>query len=123
MRKLYHMAIDATLDVIKGKWKVRILCHLGNGTLRTGALRRLMPEISQKMLTAQLRELEEEGIILRQAYNEVPPRVEYSLTARGLGLREILLQMSDWGVKLVEERQQEGQNVGIINPNDDGFRN
>lgn len=122
MRKLYHMAIDATLDVIKGKWKVRILCHLGNGTLRTGELRRLMPDVSQKMLTAQLRELEEAGIILRQVYNEVPPRVEYSLTERGYGLREILLQMSDWGARLVEERQRDGESVGIINPNDDGFR-
>ena len=122
MRKLYHMAIDATLEVIKGKWKVRILCHLGNGTLRTGELRRLMPEISQKVLTEQLRELQQAEIITRHAYNEVPPRVEYSLTSRGEGLRNILLQMSDWGEKLVEARKKAGESVDIINLNDDGFR-
>ena len=122
MAKLYHMAIDATLEVIKGKWKVVILCHLGNGTLRTGELRRLMPEISQKMLTAQLRELQEAGIVERRSYNEVPPRVEYSLTKRGEGLRNILLEMSEWGAKLVEERKQAGESVGIVNTDDKGFR-
>ncbi len=122
MAKLYHMAIDATLEVIKGKWKVVILCHLGNGTLRTGELRRLMPEISQKMLTAQLRELQEAGIVERRSYNEVPPRVEYSLTKRGEGLRNILLEMSEWGAKLVEERKQAGESIGIVNTDDKGFR-
>ena len=122
LQKLYHMAIDATLEVIKGKWKVRILCHLGNGTLRTGELRRLMPEVSQKMMTSQLRELEEAGIVERYVYNEMPPRVEYSLTERGNGLRNILLQMSDWGARLIEDRQRGGEVVEILYDNDDGFR-
>ena len=124
LRKLYHMAIDATLEVIKGKWKVLILCHLGvHEKLRTGELLRLMPSISQKVLTAQLRELEDDGIVQRKVYNEVPPRVEYSLTDRGLSLRNILLQMSDWGANLVDDKKQAGEDVDIVNRNDDGFRN
>lgn len=78
LRNLYHLAIEATLEALTGKWKVSILCHLGNGTLRTGELKRLMPNISQRVLTLQLRELEDAGIITRTVYNEVPPRVEYS---------------------------------------------
>lgn len=116
------MAIDATLEVIKGKWKVMILCHLGNGTLRPGEMLRLMPGISQKMLTATLRDLQQSGIVERHSYNEIPPRVEYSLTRRGEGLRNILLEMSDWGARIIEERKQAGESVDVVNRNDDGFR-
>lgn len=62
MRNLYHLAIEATLEALTGKWKVSILCHLGNGTLRTGELKRLMPNISQRVLTLQLRELEDAAL-------------------------------------------------------------
>lgn len=123
MRKIYHLAVEATLDIIRGKWKLRILCHLGNGPLRTGELRRLMPGISQKMLTQSLKDLENAHIVNRHSYNEVPPRVEYSLTERGMSLRNILLEMSDWGTTLVKEQQEEGNDVEILNPNDDGFKN
>ncbi|WP_298462781.1 helix-turn-helix domain-containing protein [uncultured Mitsuokella sp.] len=122
MRKLYHLAVDATLDVIRGKWKLSILCHLGNGDLRTGELRRKMPGISQKVLTEQLRELEAANVVIRKVYNEVPPRVEYSLSPRGKSLRRILLAMSDWGRCLVKEQQEAGKDVEILNQNDEGFR-
>lgn len=122
LRKIYHLAVDATLDVIRGKWKLSILCHLGNGTLRTGELRRKMPGISQKVLTEQLRELEAANVITRRVYQEIPPRVEYSLSPRGQSLRSILLEMSDWGKCLVREQKEQGKDVEITNPDDQGFR-
>ncbi|WP_298704861.1 helix-turn-helix domain-containing protein [uncultured Veillonella sp.] len=123
LRNLYHLAIDATLEILSGKWKLLILCHLGDGTLRTGELKRRMPGISQRMLTLQLRDLEKAGIISRKVYKEVPPRVEYSLTERGLSLRHILEDMSDWGSTLIEERRQAGEIIEVIAPNDNGLRN
>ncbi|WP_295238280.1 winged helix-turn-helix transcriptional regulator [Veillonella sp.] len=122
MRNLYHLAIEATLEIVSGKWALLILCHLGEGTLRTSELRRWMPTISQRMLTLNLRELEKAGIIHRKVYNEVPPRVEYSLTERGYSLRYILEQMSDWGTNLIEERRKAGENIEILAPDDKGFR-
>lgn len=69
-QKKYNISVEATLEVIGGKWKCVILCHLTHGKKRTNELRRLMPNISQKMLTAQLRELEEDGVIIRTLYHE-----------------------------------------------------
>ncbi len=73
--KKYNIPVEATLEVIGGKWKVVILCHLTKGTKRTSELKRLMPGITQKMLTQQLRELEDDGVIQRKVYNQVPPKV------------------------------------------------
>ncbi|MCT6925537.1 MULTISPECIES: winged helix-turn-helix transcriptional regulator [Bacillales] len=95
--KQYHIPVEATLDVIGGKWKVVILCHLKKGTKRTSELKRLMPNITQKMLTQQLRELEDDGIIQRKVYNQVPPKVEYSLTDYGSSLNTILDDLCTWG--------------------------
>ncbi|QST01897.1 helix-turn-helix transcriptional regulator [Pontibacillus sp. ALD_SL1] len=96
--KQYNIPVEATLDVIGGKWKVVILCHLiDNGTKRTNELKRLIPEITQKMLTQQLRELEDDGIIERRVYNQVPPKVEYSLTEYGWSLESILTSLCSWG--------------------------
>ena len=78
--KTYHIGVEATMDIIGGKWKAIILCHLRNQTLRTSELRRAIPQITQKMLTQQLRELEDDGIVSRKIYSQVPPKVEYSLT-------------------------------------------
>lgn len=122
LRNLYHLAIEATLEALTGKWKVSILCHLGNGTLRTGELKRLMPNISQRVLTLQLRELEDAGIITRTVYNEVPPRVEYSLSERGQSLRRILGEMSDWGAELIEARRAAGETVEVTATDDNGLR-
>lgn len=123
MKKIYHLAVESTLDIIAGKWKLSILCNLGNSTMRTGELLRAMPGVSQRVLTKQLRELEEEGIIDRRSYNEVPPRVEYSLTDEGKSLREILVMMSEWGKAHIAKQQSEGAEVQLLNDNDDGFRN
>jgi DNA-binding HxlR family transcriptional regulator len=96
---LFKSSIELTLKVIGGKWKPVILCHLTEGTKRFGELKRDMPEITQKMLTQQLRELEQDGIINRKIYTQVPPKVEYSLTDYGLTIKELLNIMSQWGQK------------------------
>lgn len=93
----YSCSVEATLDVIGGKWKGVVLFYLLDGPRRFGELRRLLPEVTQRMLTLQLRELEEAGIVHREVYREVPPRVEYSLTPFGKTLEPILLLMRDWG--------------------------
>lgn len=98
-KKKYNIPVEATLEVIGGKWKCVILCHLTHGKKRTSELKRLMPGITQKMLTQQLRELEEDGIIHRIVYNQVPPKVEYELTEYGWSLKEILDSLCAWGEK------------------------
>ncbi|WP_027408423.1 winged helix-turn-helix transcriptional regulator [Anoxybacteroides tepidamans] len=98
-KKKYNIPIEATLEVIGGKWKCVILCHLTHGKKRTSELKRLMPGITQKMLTQQLRELEEDGIINRIVYNQVPPKVEYELSEYGWSLKEILDSLCGWGEK------------------------
>lgn len=91
--------VEATLDVIGGKWKGVIVFHLLGGTRRFNELRRLMPEVTQRMLTRQLRELETDRIILRVVFPEVPPKVEYSLTNYGQTLEPVLKMMQQWGTK------------------------
>jgi DNA-binding HxlR family transcriptional regulator len=97
--QLFKSSVELTLKVIGGKWKPVILCHLTEGTKRFGELKRDMPDITQKMLTQQLRELEHDGVILRKVYTQVPPKVEYSLTEYGLTIKELLIIMSQWGQK------------------------
>ncbi|ACS99003.1 winged helix-turn-helix transcriptional regulator [Paenibacillus sp. ATY16] len=95
--KKYNISVEATLEVIGGKWKCVILCHLTHGKKRTSDFKRLMPSITQKMLTQQLRELEDDGIVNRIVYNQVPPKVEYELTPYGDSLRPILDSLCNWG--------------------------
>lgn len=94
---------ELTLAVIGGKWKLIILWHLGHeGTKRFGELNKLIPHITKKMLTNQLRELEDDQLISRKVYSEVPPRVEYSLTEYGVSLMPVLQMMYEWGKKYGE---------------------
>lgn len=93
----YQCGVASTLEMIGGKWKGIILWHLLQKTLRFSQLQRRIPTVTQKMLTQQLRELERNGLIHRKVYAEVPPRVEYFLTAKGESLGEILHLMCQWG--------------------------
>lgn len=98
--------VNTTLSVIGGKWKVLILYHLAEQTQRFNELRRLLPEITQRMLTLQLRELEEDGLIHREVYPVVPPKVEYSLTDFGRTLLPVIGAMHQWGVEYNQECQR-----------------
>lgn len=89
--------MEMTIDLIGGKWKCLILWHLSSGVLRFNELKRLFSDISQKMLTQQLRDLEEDGFIYRKVYPQVPPKVEYSLTRIGASLVPVLQEMNKWG--------------------------
>ena len=90
----------AAIDVIGGKWKTIILYMLYDQTLRFGELKKAIPKITQKMLTQQLRELEADGLVTRVAFNEIPPKVEYSLTEYAKELGPILGQLCEWGGRL-----------------------
>jgi len=104
-KKHYRCGVAVTLEVIGGKWKSLILWHLKNKTLRFSQLQRRLTKVTQKMLTQQLRDLERDGLVHRQVYAEVPPRVEYSLTDRGLSVIPILDQMCVWGQNFIEPEQ------------------
>jgi DNA-binding HxlR family transcriptional regulator len=90
-------AVETTLDLIDGKWKGVILYHLQGGTQRFGELRKRMPGITQRMLTKQLRALEEDNLVVRKVYAEVPPRVEYRLSDVGESLRPVIDILKAWG--------------------------
>lgn len=93
-----NCSIERTLSIIGGKWKPVILWHLGvEGTHRYNELRRLLPGVTHKVLSQQLKELQEHKLILRKQYNEMPPRVEYSLTEHGQSVMPILHMLHDWG--------------------------
>ncbi len=95
--KLPACPVETTLMLIGDKWKVLILRDLMPGTKRFGELKKSIGSVSQKVLTAQLRDMEKSGLISRKVYAEVPPRVEYSLTPLGQSLKPILDQMVKWG--------------------------
>ncbi|GAA0730497.1 helix-turn-helix domain-containing protein [Clostridium malenominatum] len=96
--KNYRCTFEITMDLIGGKWKPLIIWHLGTkGTQRFNELRKLIPQITQKMLTQQLRELESDNLVIRKVYPQVPPKVEYSLSDLGETLMPILSMMCNWG--------------------------
>lgn len=98
VKNSYFCTLMLAMDLVGGKWKMVILWHLRNGTLRFNTLRRLMPDITQKMLTQQLRELEGAGIITRTVYPVVPPKVEYALTEEGERLMPSLNLLCEWSL-------------------------
>ncbi|MBY4677448.1 winged helix-turn-helix transcriptional regulator [Marinobacterium arenosum] len=89
--------VEAALEVIGGKWRGAILYHLLQEVMRFNEIRRLMPDITQRMLTMQLRELEAHGLVLRTVYPEVPPRVEYAITDYGKTLAPVISSLHSWG--------------------------
>jgi len=99
--------VEATLDLIGGKYKALILWHLSDGILRFSELRSRIPKATPKMLTQQLRELEEQSLIHREVYPVIPPKVEYSLTETGKSLLPILVAMRDWGAEYLRSKDQE----------------
>jgi len=94
----YQCSMELTLDLIGGKWKSLILWYLGDNILRFSELRKIIPQITPKMLTQQLRELEGSGLVSRFIYTQIPPKVEYSLTPAGKSLIPILATMCQWGL-------------------------
>lgn len=100
----FGCSVEATIEVLGGKWKGIILYHLSTEEFkRFGELKKLMPSITQKMLTKQLRELEDDKVIKRVVYAEVPPRVEYSLTPFGQTLVPILQALEQWGNQYLQK--------------------
>lgn len=97
IKELPACPVETTLNLIGDKWKVLILRDLLSGTKRFGELKKSIGNVSQKVLTSQLRDMEENGLINRKVYAEVPPKVEYSLTELGQSLRPILDAMWNWG--------------------------
>jgi DNA-binding HxlR family transcriptional regulator len=98
-KKQYHCPVEVSMNLLSGKWKCLMLWHLHEETKRYNELERIVPGVSQKMLTQQLKELENDGLISRTVYPEVPPRVEYSLTERGRSALPILEMMHEWAVE------------------------
>ena len=106
-RRSYGCAVEVTLAVMGGKWKPVILYQLLDGPRRFGELRKHFGGVSQRSLTLQLRELETDGIVHRQVFAEVPPRVEYSVTALGASLNQALGPLADWG-------EQHAERIGAV---------
>lgn len=107
--------VETALEILVGKWKPIILFHLfSNGTMRFNELQKALPDISKKMLTSQLRELEYHDIVHREIYRQIPPKVEYSISEYGKGMVPVLQAMNDWGmahVKHLEELYGEERTV------------
>jgi DNA-binding HxlR family transcriptional regulator len=99
----FTCGLDAALFVVGGKWKPLILFHLAHGTRRYGALRRAIGRVSDKVLIQQLKELQADGIIDRSDFGEIPPKVEYSLTAFGKTLGKALAPLCEWGTQYLED--------------------
>jgi DNA-binding HxlR family transcriptional regulator len=104
--------VEVTLSLIGGKWKPLIVFYLLGGTKRFSELRRLLPQATQQMLTMQLRELEQAGILHRHVYAQVPPKVEYSLTELGRSIEPVLRQMCRWGEWYSEQMGLEYRRLG-----------
>ncbi|MFN8336355.1 MAG: helix-turn-helix domain-containing protein [Cyclobacteriaceae bacterium] len=100
----FHCAMDVTMNYIGGKWKTVVLWYLRKDKKRFSELRRLIPNITEKMLSLQLKDLENDGIVSRKLYAEVPPRVEYFLTDFGKSLIPMLEEIARWGRNLAESK-------------------
>ena len=111
-----HCSLVHAMNIIGGKWKLIIIYLLANGSLRFGRLLLFVPTISKKVLTEQLRELEQDGLIIRKRYAETPPRVEYSLSKQGEALLPILRQLSEWTVNSFDDVTFEACRIVSLEP-------
>lgn len=102
IKNLPVLPIERAIRTISGRWKAVILYHLFDGPKRLSELMRLIPSVSQKVLVQQLRELEAHGLVKREVFRQVPPRVDYSATALGLSLEPVMLALCDWGQRHAE---------------------
>ena len=103
----YNFELEVAFEILSGKWVPLIIWHLSDGEpKRFGEMRRLMPKVTQKMLTQQLRNLEKYGLISRKVYQEVPPAVEYSLTPMGLKLLPMFKDINKWAIEYLEQRDK-----------------
>ena len=107
MEAIENCPVEATLDLIGGKYKSLILWHLADGKLRFSELRSRIKKATPKMLTQQLRELESQSLVHREVFPVIPPKVEYSLTETGKSLMPILVAMRDWGANYLRGKNQE----------------
>ncbi|WP_196594509.1 winged helix-turn-helix transcriptional regulator [Pectinatus sottacetonis] len=112
--KQYHLGIEATLEILGGKWKALIVCLLITGPKRTSSLERLIPDISQKVLIQQLRELERDGLVRRINYQQMPPKVEYFITEYGKTANKIIDVMCTWGKENIQLRKTQGEDISLI---------
>lgn len=113
--KKYYCSVELTLQVIGGKWKPIIIYRLGNkGTLRFSEIRRSIPNITQKMLTQQLRELEADGLVHREVYPQVPPKVEYSLTEFGQTAMPLISVLCQWGARYEEWAAEQESEIEAV---------
>ena len=109
MKKTDNCPVEATLDLIGGKYKALILWHLADGKLRFSELRKVVKNATPKMLTQQLRELESQKLVHREVFPVIPPKVEYSLTDLGRSLLPILVAMRDWGAEYLKSQNLESE--------------
>lgn len=112
--KTYRLGIEAALEILGGKWKALIICLLMSGPQRTGALRRLIPGVSEKVLIQQLRELERDGIVGRIDYEHLPPKVEYFITDYGRSADRIVDVMCAWGRENIRLRRERGEEIELL---------
>jgi DNA-binding HxlR family transcriptional regulator len=106
---------DTVIEILVGKWKPIILFHLfSKGTMRFSELQKAMPDITKKMLTQQLRELEYHNIVHREIYRQIPPKVEYSITEYGNGMKTVLQAMHVWGIAHVKHlKELYGEDIAV----------
>jgi DNA-binding HxlR family transcriptional regulator len=109
--KVYYNPVQLVMEQIGGTWKAPILWRLKDNTMRYGELRKDIPHISDKMLTTQLRELEEDGYIHREVYAVVPPKTEYSLTAQGKDMLKLITTIRNYGLKMMAEDSNQSEGI------------
>lgn len=113
--KVYYNPVEFALLFIGGTWKMPILWRLNQATMRYGELKKALPHITHKMLSSQLRELEQHGLVARKVYAQVPPKVEYSITAKGKRTIPLITAIRKYGLEMMKEKGISTEKEGIGN--------